>query len=159
MKFHTSFAWPSFVALALVCGSGAAGAQSQAPRFKQRVTVQGSAVVKGSPGDHHLTFSGPVALPGVSLPPGTYEFRRPGLDGSVIQVLGSGGTMTLAMFHTSPAQRNGSIADYEVVFGPPLAPGSPATILSWFTPGSSTGRAVIYPQRRIASEGAVAGTR
>ena len=28
MKFHTSFAWPSFVALALVCGSGAAGAQS-----------------------------------------------------------------------------------------------------------------------------------
>ena len=47
-------------------------AAAQQP-FEYKVNVMGEAV-KGSAGDHFLTFSGPFQIPEVTLPAGTYVF-------------------------------------------------------------------------------------
>ena len=89
---------------ALVLVGVAAGAKE--PQFRDSVTVQGT--VGGSTGEHHLTFSGPVALPGVSLGPGTYIFRRPA--GNVLQVTNAN-RVPYAMLMTRPIRgRSGPIA-------------------------------------------------
>ena len=53
-----------------------AGAQNSTPRFRQTVTVPGlTPLAPGS--EYAVWFSGPFAVPGVSLPGGTYLFRVP----------------------------------------------------------------------------------
>ena len=74
--------------------------QAQDRKFKEAITVQGT--VRKGVGDYMLTFSGPVALPGVSLAAGTYVFRQP--VGNVIQVSNAAG-MPYAMFSTIPTVR------------------------------------------------------
>jgi hypothetical protein len=122
---------------ALVLVGVAAGAKE--PQFRDSVTVQGT--IGGSPGEHHLTFSGPVALPGVSLGPGTYIFRKPA--GNVLQVTNAK-RVPYAMLMTSPIFRNSGTDRYEVVLGSPLSDGSPRRIEAWFAPGESTGQRLMY---------------
>ena len=63
-------------------GGHCVGAGAKGPQIRETVTVQG--VLGGSAQEHHLTFSGPVALPGVALAPGTYIFSRPA--GNILRV-------------------------------------------------------------------------
>ena len=98
----------------------------------------------GRPGEHRLTFSGPVALPGVSLPPGTYTFRRP--SGNVLQVVNSAGT-PYAMMTTVPVMRTHRLDRYEIVLGAPLADGAPRRIEAWFA-GGRIDRAAVDVSRR-----------
>ena len=125
-------------ALALV----GVGARAAAPQFRESVMVKGT--VGGVTGEHQLTFSGPVSLPGVALAPGTYIFRKPA--GNVLQV-SNAKHQPYALLMTRPVSR-GRTDGYEIVLGTPLADGAPRRIEAWFAPGESTGQELIYPATR-----------
>ena len=122
---------------ALVLVGVAAGAKE--PQFRDSILVQGT--IGGSTGEHHLTFSGPVALPGVSLAPGTYIFRKHA--GNILQVTNAN-RVPYAMMQTSPIPRTGRTDRYEIVLGAPLADGAPRRVEAWFAPGESTGQQLMY---------------
>lgn len=133
------------VAVAIVVGASVltgVGAGAKSPQFRESVTVQGS--LGGSAQEHHLTFSAPVALPGVSLAPGTYIFRRPA--GNVLLVTNAK-RQPYAMLSTVSASRTSASDRYEIVLGPPLADGAPRRIEAWFPAGETTGQQLIYPNR------------
>lgn len=62
----------------------------------------------------HLTFSGPVQLPGVVLPRGTYTFTR--MTPNVILVRSKDHSTVYGMFMTIPRLRWGWTAKDEIVF-------------------------------------------
>jgi len=111
-------------------------------KFKETVTVQGR--VRAGFGDHTLTFSGPVALPGISLGAGTYVFRQP--LANVIQVSSIAGR-PYTMFLTIPTYRVQPVDEYSIVLGPAAAPDSPRRIVALFAPGQTTGQQFVYPER------------
>jgi len=78
---------------------------------------------------YHLTFSGPVRLPGVALPGGTYTFKR--VRPGVIQVLSRDHMTLYGTFMTIPTLRPERTTKQEVVFGEALA-GEPPPIKTWF---------------------------
>jgi hypothetical protein len=102
-----------------------------------------------------FTFSGPVAVPGVTLPAGSYDFRLVETTSrNVIQVLSANGDTSYAMFFGLPALRN------DIPEGPELrfmetAEGVPAAIESWWYPGTRRGYEFIYPkdQARLLAYG------
>src|ERR1700704_5772039 len=102
-----------------------------------------------------FTFSGPVALPGVTLPAGQYLFRLADPTGSrkVVQVLSADGKTPYGMFLSLPTER----------FEPPPPPegrfmetaaGMPAAIRAWWYPGERLGYEFMYSKdqaRRLAT--------
>jgi hypothetical protein len=130
------------VAVAFVVGAcllTSVGAGAKGPQFRESVTVQG--VRGGSAQEHHLTFSGPVALPGVSLGPGTYIFSR---RASNILLVTNSKRQPYAMLSTVAAVRNSPSDRYEVILGAPLTDGSPRRIEAWFAPGEANGQELMY---------------
>ena len=125
---------------AMVAVSGA-GTVAQSPQFTEELTVRG--LPKAWSGDYILSFSGPVALPGVSLAAGTYIFRRP--TGNVLQVLSANRQRAYALMQTIPTHRLDTTGQ-AVVFGEPLSAGAPPRIVAWFPPGSASGQELIYRQ-------------
>lgn len=105
-----------------------------------------------------FTFSGPVAVPGVTLPAGQYLFRLPTKIASgerhVMQVLSADGRNSYAMFFGISANR----ADYptkpEVRFMETAA-GMPPAVKTWWYPGDKAGYEFIYPteQARLLAKG------
>jgi hypothetical protein len=116
--------------------------KAQDRKFNETVTVQGA--VRGGLGDYAVTFSAPVALPGLSLGRGTYLFRRPAPQ--VIQVANAAGVAD-SMFITIPPPRDRADDGYSIVLGAPAAPGSPRRIVAMFAPGETMGEAFVYPHR------------
>ena len=116
--------------------------QAQNRKFQETVTVQGD--VRDRWGDHELTFSAPVALPGLALGPGTYVFRE--MSGHVVQVTNAAGD-PYSMFLTVPATRRGPADDYSIILGEPAAPGAPRRIVALFIPGEDTGHEFVYATR------------
>jgi hypothetical protein len=101
-----------------------------------------------------FTFSGPVALPGITLPPGQYLFRLadPSSSSKVVQVLNGDGTKPYGLFFTIPAERLEPASSPEVRFMETAA-GTPAAIRTWWYPGERTGYEFIFPKeqaRRLA---------
>jgi hypothetical protein len=101
-----------------------------------------------------FTFSGPVAMPGVTLPAGKYLFRlaNPESGAKVVQVLNEDGTMPYGMFFSLPAERPEVASTPEVRFMETAA-GMPAAIKTWWYPGERTGYEFVYPKeqaRRLA---------
>lgn len=101
-----------------------------------------------------FSFSGPVAMPGVTLPAGQYLFRLadPTSGRSVIQVLSADGTKPYGLFFSYPAERIEAADQPEVRFME-TAKGMPAAIRTWWYPGERTGYEFIYPKeqaRRLA---------
>jgi hypothetical protein len=95
----------------------------------------------------YLTFSGPVSLPGITLPAGTYTFQiaNPDSGSRVIQVMDKDMKNVRGMFFAIPSQ----LAD------PPNEPvvrfaerpeGAPEAIKAWFYPGERTGFEFVYPR-------------
>jgi hypothetical protein len=115
---------------------------AQTGKFQETITVKSPAHPVLA--DHALTFSAPVALPGLSLQPGTYLFRQ--ASPSALQVANMDGT-PYAMFLTIPTVRASLTDGYAVVVGEPGAPGSPRRLIAVFEPGEYTGRQFIYPKR------------
>lgn len=95
----------------------------------------------------YFTFSGPVTLPGVTLPAGKYLFRNPDtLAGRrVVQVLSEDGRQAYAQLLTIPVQRFDAPKEPEVRFME-TAEGTPAAIKAWWYPGNTIGWEFIYPK-------------
>lgn len=116
--------------------------RAQDRKFNEIVTVQGT--LRPGAGDIAMTFSGPVALPGLSLSSGTYLFRH--LSPRVVQVASASG-QAYSMYITIPAIRDTASDGYSVVLGAPAAPGSPRRIVALFAPGEMTGEEFVYSDR------------
>jgi hypothetical protein len=101
-----------------------------------------------------FTFSGPVTLPGVTLPAGQYLFRLadPNSSAKVVQVLNAEGTTPFGLFFTIPAERLEPASTPEVRFME-TASGTPAAIKTWWYPGERLGYEFVFPKeqaRRLA---------
>jgi LPXTG-motif cell wall-anchored protein len=101
-----------------------------------------------------FTFSGPVSMPGVTLPAGKYLFRlaNPDSGRSVVQVLNAEGTKPFGMFFAMRAERFEPASTPEVRFMETAA-GMPAAIKTWWYPGERSGYEFVYPKdqaRRLA---------
>jgi hypothetical protein len=139
MKQRNRSVGVAFVVGALLLVGVGTGAEGQ--QFRESITVRGS--MGGSARHHRLTFSGPVALPGVSLAAGTYIFRRPATN--VLLVTDVKG-QPYAMVSTAAAVRTSRLDQYEVVLGEPMADGLPRRIEAWFAPGDADGQQLLYPK-------------
>jgi hypothetical protein len=108
-----------------------------------------ASAVQAQPEDKrtYFTFSGPIALPGVTLPAGRYLFRIVDTTTSrkVIQVLDENQKKPFAMANTIPDQRRDPAKDATVVFYESPR-GTPAAVKSWWYPGESIGYQFIYPR-------------
>jgi len=104
---------------------------------------------QAQPADYRtfFTFSGPVTLPGVTLPAGTYLFRLadPTTGRKVINVLSADGKRSLAMLHTIPNQLLTAPRNPEVRFMETTA-NTPPPIKTWWYPGKAIGYEFIYPR-------------
>lgn len=101
-----------------------------------------------------FTFSGPVALPGVTLPAGQYLFKLadPSSSQKVVQVLNADGTKPYGLFFTISAERLDPAPAPEVRFME-TASGTPPAIRTWWYPGERAGYEFIFPKeqaRRLA---------
>ena len=92
-----------------------------------------------------FTFSQPVAMPGVTLPAGTYTFRvlDPATSGKVVQVLNANGTRNYGMFLSMSAVRQDWPEKPEISFMETGA-GVPPAIKTWWYPGSKYGYEFVY---------------
>ena len=100
----------------------------------------------------YFTFSQPVALPGVTLPAGTYMFRLADDTTSrkVIQVSNREGTQSFAMLHTLPISRPDAPRDPEVRFME-TASGQPVAVRAWWQQGERTGYEFLYSKDELAA--------
>src|SRR5688572_19646376 len=98
----------------------------------------------------YFTFNQSVALPGVTLPAGTYMFRLADPDTSrrVIQVSDKEGTQSYALLLTMPAYRTEAAKDSEIRFLETPA-GAPRAINAWWYVGESTGYEFIYSKQQL----------
>jgi hypothetical protein len=101
-----------------------------------------------------FTFSGPVSIPGATLPAGRYVFRlaEPGTSARVVQVFSADGKKPYGMFFSHPAERTEPARDPEVRFLETARGVAPA-IKTWWYPGERTGFEFVYPKdqaRRLA---------
>jgi hypothetical protein len=117
----------------------AATAVAQQP-LEYRVEVKAE-VVKGSPNDHFVTFTGPVHIPEVTLPAGTYIFSI--VAPTVVQVSNADRTQFYAQFFTAPIQRADATDEYEMQIVPTNAT-APGRIAKWFLPNQTRGYEFIY---------------
>ena len=99
--------------------------------------------------DHrtYFTFSGPVTLPGVTLPARTYLFRNPDTSRRVVQVLSDDGMTAYAQLLTIPAERFDVPKDPEIQFME-TAEGNPPAIKAWWYPGNRIGWEFIYSKEQ-----------
>jgi hypothetical protein len=99
----------------------------------------------------YFTFNQSVALPGVTLPAGTYMFRLADPDTSrrVIQVSDKEGTQSYALLLTMPAYRTEAAKDSEIRFLETPA-GAPRAINAWWYVGDSTGYEFMYSKQQLS---------
>ena len=91
-----------------------------------------------------LTFSKPVALPGVSLPAGTYVFERATPNGA-IEVVRVSSLDRRSVYYTGFTElvtRPGRTAP-QITFGEAAA-GSPLPIKEWYPTFTNTGHRFLY---------------
>jgi LPXTG-motif cell wall-anchored protein len=106
-----------------------------------------------------FTFNGPVAVPGVTLPAGSYLFRLANPESSqhVVQVLSADGGTPYAMFFALQAYRNKPAEEPEVRFMETAAD-MPHAIRTWWYPGQTTGYEFMYPREQARLLAAGSGT-
>jgi len=98
----------------------------------------------------YFTFNQPVALPGMTLPAGTYMFRiaNPDTSRNVIQVANKQGTESFALLHTVQATRPDAPKDSEIRFRETAA-GAPPAVGSYWYMGERTGYEFIYSKAEL----------
>jgi hypothetical protein len=103
-----------------------------------------------------LTFSGPVQIPGATLPAGSYVFKLADIPGNrhVVQVFDKDEKKLYTTMLAIPNERL-EPTDNPVVLFSERASGSPQAIKVWFYPGNRVGNEFVYPKTqamRIAKE-------
>lgn len=96
---------------------------------------------------NRLTFSGPVRLPGVTLPAGSYLFERVEPSNPNVIVVRSGdGTRVHYMAATIRVDRPAGLpANRAVTFGE-AGRGDVPPIVAWYPQGERAGHAFVYPR-------------
>jgi len=94
-----------------------------------------------------LTFSGPVQVPGVTLPAGTYTFKLADLMGNrhVVQIFDKSEKKIYTTILAIPDQRM-TPTDKPVVLFSERPAGSPQAVKAWFYPGETIGNEFVYPK-------------
>jgi hypothetical protein len=94
-----------------------------------------------------LTFSGPVQVPGMTLPAGTYMFKLadPESGRRAIQIWDEKGSKMFTMLLTIPDEQPEAKDDPVVMFSERPTGAAPA-VKSWFYPAERTGYEFIYPK-------------
>ena len=97
-----------------------------------------------------FTFSGPVALPGVVLPAGTYIFTLAGSgnDQSIVRVLSRDGATCYGIFLTVPDDQPTNTVGLSLTQEPGRAPAL-ESVKTWFYPDLETGHRFIYPVLQV----------
>lgn len=111
------------------------------------LVLTSSAFGRATPLDtNYLTFSGPVALPGVTLARGTYIFERIEPGSSIVRVVSRDRSKTYLMAFTLRVDRpRGMSTDVALVLGESRR-GEPVPVRSWFPLGEMRGHEFIYPK-------------
>ncbi len=103
----------------------------------------------------YFTFSGPVALPGITLPAGTYTFRLADslANRHIVQVLDRDERHIYRTLLAVPSQRAEAEGDPVVMFREAPANMAPP-VRYWYYAGEKTGNEFVYPRdwaQRIAN--------
>jgi len=94
----------------------------------------------------YLTFSGPVELPGMTLPAGTYTFKLADTPSrNVVQVMSRDEKTIHGQFLFLQAKRAEATGEPVVMFRE-NAEGTTPAVQYWFYPGESIGKEFIYPK-------------
>lgn len=94
---------------------------------------------------NQLTFGGAVALPGVTLVPGTYVFERVFAGApDVVVVRGIDGRKVYFMGTTQPRVRPAELRPDEVVTFGEFRRGTPRSITAWYPRGAELGFGFVY---------------
>jgi len=94
----------------------------------------------------NLTFSGPVQVPGHTLPAGTYAFKLADSNNRhVVQVWDKEQRKLIATILAVPDQRLDP-ADKPIVMFKETTAGTPPAIQAWFYPGNTIGDEFVYPR-------------
>ena len=104
----------------------------------------------------YFTFSGPVQLPGVTLPAGTYEFRlvNPETSSRVMRVSSEDGKTGKLFFMLRGAELD-EAPDDPIVLLRETPAGSPPALQGWVYPGEVTAFEFIYSRRQAQALGGV----
>ena len=99
-----------------------------------------------------LTFSGPVQVPGVTLPAGTYTFKLADLTGNrhVVQIFDKDEKKIFTTILAIPDQRL-EPSDKPVVLFAERARGVPQAVKAWFYPGETIGNEFVYPKSQAVA--------
>ena len=93
-----------------------------------------------------LTFSAPIELPGMTLPAGTYVFKRPDANSArVIQVFSEDEKKIHGTFLTVPTTRQEVTGENVVTFRE-TAQGTTPAVRFWYYPARGTGHEFVYPK-------------
>jgi hypothetical protein len=94
---------------------------------------------------NHLTFSGPVGLPGITLPRGTYTFEMIPLHPDIVRVLSRDGSRVYFTGFTTRVARPAGLGADRLVTLTEMPRGVAPRIEAWYPVGQSTGSRFIYP--------------
>src|SRR5262245_43575118 len=96
-----------------------------------------------------LTFSGPVQIPGATLPAGTYVFKLADLNGNrhVVQVFDKDEKKVYSTILAIPDQKL-EPSDKPVVMFAERPAGTPQAVKAWFDPGDTIGNEFVYPRNQ-----------
>ena len=94
-----------------------------------------------------LTFSGPVQIPGATLPAGSYVFKLADIPGNrhVVQVFSKDEKKIFTTLLALPNQRM-EPSDKPIVLFSERASGSPQAVKVWYYPGDTIGNEFVYPK-------------
>src|SRR3954468_24971227 len=94
-----------------------------------------------------LTFSGPVQIPGATLPAGSYVFKLADIPGNrhVVQVFDKDEKKIFTTLLSVPNQRL-EPSDKPVILFSERATGSPQAVKVWYYPGDTIGDEFVYPK-------------
>jgi hypothetical protein len=90
-----------------------------------------------------LTFSGPVEIPGIALPAGTYLFKVDPDNLNVVRVFNADGTRLYTTIQTIAAEREKPTGDTVVTLAQ-QSNGNPEVLVKWFYPGRNFGHEFVY---------------
>jgi hypothetical protein len=94
-----------------------------------------------------VTFSGPVSIPGKTLPAGTYTFRLADspADRHIVQIFDRDQTQLFATLLAVPAERNAPEGDPLITFRETPSDRPPA-VRYWYYAGEKSGNEFVYPK-------------
>jgi len=111
----------------------------------------GMAAAQTSPADRKtfVTFSGPVSVPGMTLPAGTYTFRimDSNTDRHVVQVFNQDGSKLMTTLLAVAAQRLEPTGDPVITFKETASNHAPA-VRYWYYAGDLAGNEFVYPKNQ-----------